>query len=86
MRGPGADSDSVTLSPEHIEANATYQVTRWDDYRAASPAQFSGAAFKELAITIAQTRSSVLLEYQRVDKVEAASWPYHLTKMQITSF
>jgi len=66
LRGPGADSDSVTLCPEHIEANAAYQVTRWDDYRAAAPAQISGAALKEMAVTIAQTRSSVLLEYQRV--------------------
>jgi len=66
LRGPGADEDSVTLRPEHIEANATYQVVRWDDYRAASPTQISGAALKEMAVTIAQTRSSVLVEYQRV--------------------
>jgi len=68
LRGPGADSDSVTLHPEHIDAKATYQVTRWDDYRAASPAQVSGTALNELVVTIAQTRSSVLLEYQRVDR------------------
>jgi len=67
LRGPGADSDSVTLSPDHIDANATYQVTRWDDYRAAAPVKIAGAALKEMAVTIAQTRSSVLVEYQRVD-------------------
>jgi len=67
LRGPGADSDTVTLRTEHIEANATYQVTRWDDYRASPPAQLTGAALKELAVTIAQTRSSVLVEYQRVE-------------------
>jgi len=67
LRGPGAESDSVTLRPDHIEANATYQVTRWDDYRASPPAQLTGAALKELAITIAQTRSSVLIEYQRAN-------------------
>jgi len=67
LRGPGADSDSVTLRPEHIEANATYQMTRWDDYRVAPPAQIAGAELKEMAVTIAQTRSSVLIEYQRVD-------------------
>jgi len=66
LRGPGADADSVTLSPEHIEPDATYQVTRWDDYRAAAPAQIAGATLKEIAVTIAQTRSSVLIEYQRV--------------------
>jgi len=67
LRGPGADADSVTLHPEYIDANATYQVTKWDDYRADPLVQLSGAALKELAVTIAQTRSSVLLEYQRVD-------------------
>jgi len=67
LRGPGADSDTVTLLPEHIEANATYQVVRWDDYRAAAPTQISGAALKELSVTIAQKRSSVLLEYRQVD-------------------
>jgi len=68
LRGPGADSDSVTLRPEHIEANATYQVSRWDDYRAAPPAQIVGSALKEIAVTITQTRSSVLLEYQRLNR------------------
>jgi len=68
LRGPGAETDSVTLHPEHIEANATYQVTRWDDYRAAPSAQIAGSALQELAVTIAQIRSSVLIEYQRVDR------------------
>jgi len=68
LRGPGADADTVTLRPEHIEANATYQVTRWDDYRASPPAQLTGSALKELAVTIAQTRSSVLFEYQRINR------------------
>jgi len=67
LRGPEADSDSVTLRPEHIDVGGTYQVTRWDDYRAAPSAQVSGAALKELVVTIAQTRSSVLIEYQRID-------------------
>jgi len=67
LRGPDADSDSVSLRPEHIEANATYQVTRWDDYRAAPPVRIAGAELEKLAVTIAKTRSSVLLEYQRVD-------------------
>jgi len=66
LRGPGADSDTVTLRPEHIDVRGTYQVTRWDDYRKAVPVQMSGAEFKELALAIAQTRSSVLVEYQRV--------------------
>jgi len=68
LRGPGADSDSVTLRPEHIDANATYQVTRWDDYRAAAPAPIAGADLKEIAVTLAQTRSSVLIEYERVNR------------------
>ncbi|KXU35381.1 hypothetical protein AXK12_05265 [Cephaloticoccus capnophilus] len=67
LRGPGADTDSVTLHPEHIDANATYQVIRWDDYRQSPATQLSGAALKEMVVTIAQTRSSVLVEYQRVD-------------------
>jgi len=67
LRGPEADSDSVTLRPEHIEANATYQVTRWDDYRATPPAQIAGTELRALAVTIAQTRSSVLIEYQRIE-------------------
>jgi len=56
LRGPGADEETVTLHPEHIDANSSYQVTQWDDYRAAAPA----------AVTISQKRSSVLVEYQRV--------------------
>jgi len=67
LRGPGAaDQDTVTLRPEHIDTNATYQVIRWDDYKAAAPTQVAGAALNELAVTIAQTRSSVLIEYTRV--------------------
>jgi len=68
LRGPDADSDSVTLHPEHIDANATYCVIRWDDYHAASPTQIAGALLKDMLVAIAQTRSSVLLEYQRVDQ------------------
>jgi len=67
LRGPGADSNAVTLHPEHIEANATYRVTKWDDYRAAPQIRISGSALQELLVTIPQTRSSVLIEYQRVD-------------------
>jgi len=67
LRGPQADSDSVTLRPEHIDANATYRVTKWDDYVASSPVEIAGAVLKEMLVTIAQTRSSVLAEYQRVD-------------------
>jgi len=66
LRGPGADTDSVTLRPEHIDVRGTYQVIRWDDYVASSPVNISGADFKELVVTIAQTRSSVLVEYQQV--------------------
>jgi len=66
LRGPGADSDTVTLRPEHIDVRATYQVTRWDDYRQAPPTRIAGAEFKEMLVTIARTRSSVLVEYQRV--------------------
>jgi len=65
LRGPDAETDSVTLKPEHIDPKATYRVTRWDDYKAAPPAQIAGAALQELAIKIPQTRSSVLIEYQR---------------------
>jgi len=69
LRGPGAaDSDSVTLPPEHIDVNGTYRVTRWDDYVASSPIEIAGTEFKELVVTIAQTRSSVLVEYQRVNE------------------
>jgi len=66
LRGPGADADSVTLRPEYIEAGTTYEVTRWNDYRAATPVQIAGAALKEILVSIPQTRSSVLVEYQRV--------------------
>jgi len=65
LRGPGADADTVTLRPEYIDVRGNYQVTRWDDYVASSPVNISGAEFKELVVTIAQTRSSVLVEYQR---------------------
>jgi len=68
LRGPGADSDSVTLRPEHIEANGAYRVTRSDDYVACSPVEIAGAELKEMLVTIPQTRSSVLIEYQRIDK------------------
>jgi len=68
LRGPGADSDSVTLRPEHIDVRSTYQVTRWDDYHQASPTRIVGAEFKEMLVTIPQTRSSVLVEYQQVDR------------------
>jgi len=67
LRGPGAaDADSVTLRPEHINARSTYQVTRWDDYRASPPARIAGSELKEMLVTIPQIRSSVLVEYQRV--------------------
>jgi len=66
LRGPGADSDSLTLRPEHINVRSTYQVTRWDDYRAAPATRITGAELKEMLVTIPQTRSSVLVEYQRV--------------------
>jgi len=66
LRGPDADADSVTLHPEHINVMARYQVTRWDDYRMAPPTRIAGSALKEMLITIAQTRSSVLIEYQQV--------------------
>jgi len=66
LRGPGNSLDSVTLNPEYIEANATYQVVRWDDYRAAPPTRIAGSALNELVVTIPQKRSSVLIEYQRV--------------------
>jgi len=68
LRGPGAETDSVTLHPEHIDSNATYQVTRWDDYHAAPTTKITGAALKEMTITISQTRSSVLIEYQLVNQ------------------
>jgi len=68
LRGPGADSeDSVTLRPEHIDANGTYRMVRWDDYATSSPVEIAGAALKEMLVTISQTRSSVLIEYQRVN-------------------
>jgi len=67
LRGPGADEDTVTLRPEYIDINATYQVTRWNDYQAAPPVEVAGLALNEMILTIPQTRSSVLIEYQRVD-------------------
>jgi len=67
LRGPGADSDSVSLHPEHIDINGTYRVTKWDDYVASSPSEITGGELKEMRITIAQPRSSLLIEYQRVD-------------------
>jgi len=66
LRGPGADSDSITLHLEYIDTNATYQVTRWDDYVASDPVEIAGSRFNEMLVTIPQTRSSVLIEYQRV--------------------
>ncbi|KXU34069.1 hypothetical protein AXK11_09055 [Cephaloticoccus primus] len=66
LRGTWPWGETVTLHPQHIDADATYQVTRWDDYRASPPAQLAGAELQERVITIPQTRSSVLLEYQRV--------------------
>jgi len=66
LRGPEAESDSVTLRPEYIDAKATYQVTRWDDYRAGNPARIPGAKLHEMVVKIPKTRSSVLLEYQRI--------------------
>jgi len=67
LRGPGAaDSDSVTLRPEYIDVRGTYQVTRWDDYRVAPATRIAGAELKEMLVRIPQTRSSVLVEYQRV--------------------
>jgi len=66
LRGPGADSNSVTLHPEHINVRGTYQVTRWDDYRAAPATRIAGAELKEMLVTIPQIRSSVLVEYQQV--------------------
>ncbi|KXU36551.1 hypothetical protein AXK11_04165 [Cephaloticoccus primus] len=67
LRGPEAESDSVTLRPEYIDAKVTYRLTKWNNYRATRAVQVSGAELKEIALTIAETRSSVLLEYQRVD-------------------
>jgi len=66
LRGLTADSDSVTLRSEQIEADATYQVVRWDDYRASTPTKSAGAALREMAVTITPTRSSVLIEYKKV--------------------
>jgi len=66
LRGPGADSDSVTLSPEHIEANATYQVIKSDNYLAAAPVKLAGSVLQKLLVNAPQPRSSVLIEYQRV--------------------
>jgi len=66
LRDPGADSNSVTLRPEHIDVRSMYQVTRWDDYRATPATRIAGAELKEMLVSIPQTRSSVLVEYQRV--------------------
>jgi len=66
LRGPEADADSVTLRPEHIDVRGTYQVTRWDDYHKAAPTRIAGAELKEILVTIPKTRSSVLVEYQRI--------------------
>jgi len=66
LRGPGADSETVTLRPEHLDVRGMYQVTRWDDYRKAPATRMSGADLKEIDITIAKTRSSVLVEYQKM--------------------
>jgi len=66
LRGPEADSDTVTLRPEHIDVRSMYQVTRWDDYVASSPARIAGAELKEILVKIPRTRSSVLVEYRRV--------------------
>ncbi|KXU35382.1 hypothetical protein AXK12_05270 [Cephaloticoccus capnophilus] len=66
LRGPEANADSVTLHPEYIDVGGTYQVTKWNDYRQLPATRISGAALKELAMTIAQRRSSVLVEYHRV--------------------
>jgi len=69
LRGPGANDDdnSKTLSLEHIDANGTYRVTRWDDYVVSSPVEMPGEALKELPVTIAQRRGSVLIEYEPVN-------------------
>ncbi|KXU34067.1 hypothetical protein AXK11_09045 [Cephaloticoccus primus] len=67
LRGPHADLDSVTLRPEHIDADATYEVVRWDDYyRMVPTARVAGAELQEMLVTIPRKLSSVLLEYQRV--------------------
>jgi len=66
LRGPGADSDAVTLRPEHIDVRATYQMIKWNDYVASSPTRIAGAELKEMLVKIPNTRSSVLIEYQRV--------------------
>jgi len=66
LRGPGTNSDTVTLRPEHTDVRSTYQVTRWDDYVASRPARIAGAELKEILVKIPRTRSSVLVEYQRV--------------------
>jgi len=64
-----ADERIGLIAPDlEKEAWTAYQhQTKWNDYRADPLVQLSGAALKELAMTIAQTRSSVLVEYQRVD-------------------
>jgi len=64
--GPRANTNSVTLKPEYIDANATYELTRWNEYRAMAPVRIPGAKLKETVITITDTPGSVLIEYQRV--------------------
>jgi len=66
LRGPRANTLSVTLHPEHIDANATYELIRWNEYRANAPIRVTGAALKETTIQITDTPGSVLLEYRRV--------------------
>jgi len=65
LRGPEADEDTVTLHPEHIDANGNYRVRRWNDYVAARPVTISGRELNETLVKIRKKRSSVLLEYQR---------------------
>jgi len=67
LREPVADSETVTLRPEYIDVRGTCQVTRWNDYRKTAPTRIAGAELKEILVTIPQTPSSVLIEYQRVD-------------------
>jgi len=67
LRGPGEPHTTVTLNPEHIDADATYQITKWEDYVAASPIKVFGSELKNLVVTIPQRSSSVLIEYERVD-------------------
>jgi len=66
LRGPGAETNSLTLRPEHLDVRAMYQITTWNDYQASAPTQIAGAELKEILVEIPKTRSSVLIEYQRV--------------------